>query len=75
MERSNMELSELLVVCLSAFAAVFVLLSVLAFVMRLILVAFPERESGGDVTMIAAVTSALSAVYPGTRISKIEEIK
>ena len=70
-----MELSELAFVCLSAFAAVFVLLSVLAFVMRLILMAFPERESGGDATMIAAVASSLSAVYPGTRITKIEEIK
>ncbi|MBU1319073.1 MAG: hypothetical protein KKH67_07745 [candidate division Zixibacteria bacterium] len=70
-----MELSELVVVCISAFAAVFVLLSILAFVMRLILVVFPERESGGDATMIAAVASALSTVYPGTRITKIEEIK
>lgn len=70
-----MELTELVFVCISAFAAVFVLLSVLAFVMRLILVAFPQKDASGDAAMIAAVASALSTAYPGTRITKIEEIK
>jgi len=67
--------SDLVFVCISAFLAVFVLLSVLAAVMRLILVFFPEKESSTDAVVVAAVTSAVSSVYPGTRITKLEEMK
>jgi hypothetical protein len=67
--------SDLVYICISAFLAVFVLLSVLAVVMRIILVLFPEKESGTDAVVVAAITSTVSAIYPGTRITKIEETK
>lgn len=67
--------SDLVFICISAFLAVFVLLSVLAVVMRIILVLFPEKESGIDAVVVAAVTSTFSAIYSGTRITKIEETK
>ena len=67
--------SDLVFICISAFLAVFVLLSVLAVVMRIILVLFPEKESGTYAVVVAAITSTVSAIYPGTRITKIEETK
>ncbi len=67
---------DLVFICISAFLAVFVLLSVLAVVMRLILVAFPEAKGGGtDAAVLAAVSSTVSSIYPGTQITKIEEIE
>jgi hypothetical protein len=66
----------LLVICVSAFAAVFVLLSFLAVVMRALVALFPaEVAAGTDAAMIAAVTSAVSVAYPGTKVTKIEEIQ
>jgi hypothetical protein len=70
-----MESLELLVVCASAFVGVFLLLMVLALVMRLIIVIFPERESVGDSAMIAAVSTVLQTYYPGMKITNVEEIK
>ena len=67
--------SDLVFICISAFLAVFALLSVLAVVMRIIFVLFPEKESGIDAVVVAAITSTVSAIYPGTRITKIEETK
>ena len=70
-----MDITELLLISVSAFAAVFVLLSILAVIMRLILVAFPAREQQGDAVVIAAVSTTMATLYPGTRITRIEEIK
>jgi hypothetical protein len=70
-----MDAPGLLTICISAFVAVFFLLSVLAVVMRLIQVAFPAREGGGDLAVLAAVTSAVAALYPNSRITKIEELE
>ncbi len=70
-----MESLDLLAICASAFVGVFLLLTVLALVMRLITVIFPERESAGDSAMIAAVSTVLQTLYPGTKITKVEEIK
>jgi hypothetical protein len=66
---------ELLFICLSAFISVFILLALLALVMRIIIVLFPEKLAGTDSAMLAAVATAVSAVYPGTKITKVEEIK
>ncbi len=66
---------ELLFICASAFAAVFLLLTFLALVMRLILVIFPYKEPSSDSAMLAAVAAAVAAIYPGTKITKVEEIK
>lgn len=65
---------DLLVVCVAAFTAVFVMLGVLALVMRALIALFPERApSSIDPAVVAAVTVAASAAYPGTRIARIEE--
>ncbi len=65
----------LLAICASAFAAVFLLLSFLSFVMKIIITLFPQKAAGPDAAIIAAVTSVVTTVYPGTTISRFEEIK
>lgn len=62
-------------ICISAFLAVFVLLSILAISMRLILIIFPEKESKTDAAVLAAVSTTVQSIYPGTLITKIEEAK
>jgi uncharacterized membrane protein YqjE len=57
-----MQSPELFTICISAFLAVFVLLAVLALVMRIIIVVFPTQRIGSD-----AAT--------GTKVTKVEEIK
>ena len=68
---------DLLVICLSAFVAVFLLLSFLAVVMRLLVSAFPEVEKVGgiDSATVAAITAAAAYAFPGTKVTKVEEIK
>ncbi len=66
---------ELLAICASAFLGVFFLLSVLALVMRAIMAVFPEQETGGDAAVLAAVSTVLQTMYPGTKVSRIEEIE
>ena len=66
---------DLLMICSSAFAAVFIILFILAVLMRLIITIFPERDEGPDKALIAAVNSTYNALYPGTKITKIEEVK
>jgi hypothetical protein len=67
--------NELLLICLSAFAVVFFLLAILAVVMRLIMAIFPEKVVFSDSVYIAAMASVVSTLYPGTKITKVEEIK
>jgi hypothetical protein len=64
---------DIFIVCVSAFIAVFVLLTVLALVMRALIAVFPQLTGGSDVAVLAAVSAAAAAAYPGARISKIEE--
>ena len=66
---------ELLVICLSAFVAVFLLLSFLAVVMRVLINVFPEKVGGIDSATIAAVTAAAAYAFPGTKVTKVEEIR
>lgn len=66
---------ELWLVCLTAFCAVAVLLSILAGIMRLILTIFPYKDEATDATIIAAVASTVQSIYPGTRVTKVEETK
>ena len=63
----------LLAVCGIAFGAVFVLLLFLAIVMQLITVLFPVREGKLDGTVVAAISSTVASLYPGARVTKIEE--
>ncbi|UCE25220.1 MAG: hypothetical protein JSU74_04010 [Candidatus Zixiibacteriota bacterium] len=67
--------SELLLICLSAIVVVFILLAFLALVMRLIMAVFPEKIIASDSAYVAAIASVVSTMYPGTKISKVEEIK
>ncbi|OGL47641.1 MAG: hypothetical protein A2161_19895 [Candidatus Schekmanbacteria bacterium RBG_13_48_7] len=62
-------------ICISAFIGVFVLLTFLAIVMRIIIVLFPEKEKGTDAAVIAALTTTMQSIFPGTKITKIEETK
>jgi len=67
--------NELLLVCLSAFVVVFFLLAMLALVMRLIMAVFPEKILQSDSAYVAAIASVMSTLFPGTKITKVEEIK
>ena len=66
---------DLLVICLSAFIAVFFLLGFLAVVMRVLITVFPEKVGGIDSATLAAITAAAAYVFPGTKVTKVEEIK
>ena len=68
-----MEANDLLLVCVAAFIAVFVLLAALALVMRALMALFPERAAGADAAQLAAITAATSAAYPGMKIRRVEE--
>jgi uncharacterized membrane protein YqjE len=63
----------LLTACGIAFLAVFILLSLLAGLMALITLAFPERKSMVDTALVAAITSSVASLFPGARVTKIEE--
>ena len=67
--------TDLLLICALAFAGVFLLLACLAAVMRLIMAVFPKLEDKADTALLAAVASAAAAMYPGTRVTKIEETR
>lgn len=68
-----MSSSELFIICGVAFLFVFVILSVLSFSMRLIILIFPEKKIGGDAAVVAALATAVNRIFPGTKITQIEE--
>ena len=70
-----MESLGLLTICISAFLAVFLILSIFAILMRLIIVFFPGQEGKEDQAIVAAITMTVNTYYPGTKITKIEEVK
>ncbi len=70
-----MESPELLLVCGVAFLWVFSILLVLAVLMRLIMLIFPEKRAGSDAAVLAALNVVYRSVAPGTRITKVEEKK
>ena len=63
----------LLTVCGAAFLTVFVLLFILAIVIRLTTLAFPPRDETDSAALIAAISGAVATVYPGARVTRIEE--
>jgi hypothetical protein len=69
------ETSEFLLDCLLAISIVFVVLGVLSLSIRLLIIVFPEKSSGDDAALVAAVSTHLSRVYPHTQITKMEEQK
>ena len=73
-----MDSYQLLFVCLSSLLAVFVLLTILAVTMRILVAVFPEtikRLATSDPAMLAAITTAVASLYPGMRVTKVEEEK
>jgi hypothetical protein len=63
----------LITICIIAFAAVFVLLLLLAVAMHLITVLFPERAPAADGAIVAAIASTAASLWPGARVTRIEE--
>jgi hypothetical protein len=53
--------------------AVFSLLGLLAAIMWLITTLFPVRETRTDSAVVAAISTAVAAVWPGAMVTKIEE--
>jgi hypothetical protein len=70
-----MEFPELLSVCVSAFIVVFIILTSLALFMRLIIILFPDKSGDDDKAVFAVIASVINRIYPGTKITKIEEVK
>jgi len=68
-----MESASLISICISSFVSVFALLAVLAITMKLIIILFPVKEDESDSAVVAAITSVMSTIYPGTNITKIED--
>ncbi|MCW8983762.1 MAG: hypothetical protein OQK55_00340 [Thermoanaerobaculales bacterium] len=59
--------------CLIALAAVFALLGVLALTIELITTLFPERRQAIDPVLAAAISTTVASVFPGARVTRIEE--
>jgi hypothetical protein len=70
-----MGISDFLNVCGSALIAVFLVLIVIALVMRLIILLFPKKEDNEDSAVLAAIASTVSKLYPNSQITNIEEVK
>ena len=65
----------LLIISSIAFLFVFAILALLAVIMRLIIIIFPEKKILTDSAVLAAVSGAVLSFFPGTKISKVEEQK
>ena len=71
-----MQTTDIISISFSAFIAVFLILSSLAIFMHLIIKAFPFIESSKeDQVIYSAIATVHSTIYPGTKITKIEEVK
>jgi Na+-transporting methylmalonyl-CoA/oxaloacetate decarboxylase gamma subunit len=65
---------DLLGISVIAFAVVFLLLSLLAVVMRALTAIFPPPAET-DAALVAGIAAAAGEAYPGTRVTKIEEVR
>jgi hypothetical protein len=65
----------LLVICATAFVAVMLLLSLLAGVIQILMILFPEEDKGADPALLAAVHTAAAAAHPGHRVTSVEEVR
>jgi hypothetical protein len=68
-----LEVTDLFSACLIALVSVFTLLGSLAVIMELITFLFPQREERIDPVLVAAVTTTVTSIYPGARVTRIEE--
>ncbi|MBZ0264115.1 hypothetical protein K8I28_05560 [bacterium] len=65
----------LLVISLTAFVAVFTLLSLLALVMHFTTLIFPEIARKINATEVAVISSTIQTLIPGAKVTRIEETK
>jgi hypothetical protein len=71
-----LDTNSLLSICGIAFTSVFALLAFLALAMHLITSLFPaDHDGANDPAVVAAISSAVAVVFPGARVTKIEEEK
>lgn len=73
-----MDSNQLLFVCLSSLLAVFLLLTFLAIVMRILVGVFPEtleKLAKSDAALLAAISTTITSRYPGLRVTRVEEEK
>jgi len=61
--------------CLLSFLVVFILLTSLALVIRLVTALFPQKAAGTDAAVIAAIHTTVATQVPGARVTRIEEIQ
>ena len=69
-----MQSLELVFICVSAFLTVFIVLVVLAVLMQLTTYIFEAKDEDYSV-IYAVLASKMNKVFPGTQITKIEELK
>jgi hypothetical protein len=67
--------SGFLAICVAALMVVFIILSLLALIMILIIRFFPEKDQSDQSVLIAALGAAVKAHFPDKKIIKIEEVK
>jgi Na+-transporting methylmalonyl-CoA/oxaloacetate decarboxylase gamma subunit len=68
----------LVAICGIAFLTVFLVLTFLAAVMRALLAVYPGTEDHPetiDASVVTAITSAVTEAFPGSRVTRIEELK
>ena len=70
-----MDTPDLLLTCIISFTTVLILLSLLATIMKLIILVFPAKDDEQDAAIVAAITSAYNTHFPGKKIIKIGEQK
>jgi len=73
LRESSLDQHSLIAVCSIAFVSVFVLLGFLALAMHAITLAFPERRRGADQAVVSAIATSVAMLYPGARVTRIEE--
>lgn len=68
-----MQAASLYSACLIALVAVFALLGALALTIELITTVFPERRHVIDSALAAAISTTVAQIFPGARVTRIEE--
>lgn len=68
-----MDPMQLVVACAMAFAAVFLLLSVLALMIQAITTLFPAQHAAVEPAVVAAISTTVASRFPGARVTRIEE--
>jgi hypothetical protein len=68
-----MEIGDFLFNCVVALVTVYLVLTALAVLIRLLTVVFPQKYSDDNPAIVVSFTSHLNRIYPQTKITKSEE--